>query len=60
MGWFFGAGGRRPRWLGYTLGYRIVGDWLAANPNPDGAAWIGVPAEKVLGAGHDGVLAGTQ
>lgn len=24
--WFFGFGGRYPRWLGYTLGYRIVGD----------------------------------
>ena len=27
--WFFGAGGRKPRWFGYTLGFRIVGDWLA-------------------------------
>ncbi len=60
MGWFFGTGGRRRRWLGYTLGYRIVGDWLAANPNPDGAAWIGVSATKVIEAGRDGILAGTQ
>ena len=49
-GWFFGAGGRHPRWLGYTLGYRIVGDWLAANPEPDGATWVNVPAEAVLAA----------
>lgn len=49
-GWFFGAGGRHPRWLGYTLGYRIVGDWLAANPAPDGETWVNVPADVVLAA----------
>jgi uncharacterized protein YjaZ len=26
--WFLGAEGLRPRWLGYTLGYKIVGKWL--------------------------------
>lgn len=57
-GWFFGVGGRRPRWLGYTLGYRIVGDWLATVPTPDGAAWVGVRAEAVLAAARRGVLAG--
>jgi hypothetical protein len=30
LAWFFGFGGCHPRWLGYTLGYRIVGDWLDA------------------------------
>lgn len=49
-GWFFGAGGRLPRWLGYTLGYRIVGDWLAANPAPEGETWVNVPADVVLAA----------
>lgn len=49
-GWFFGAGGRHPRWLGYTLGYRIVGDWLAANPVLDGETWVTVPAAVVLAA----------
>jgi hypothetical protein len=56
-GWFFGAGGRRPRWLGYTLGYRMVGDWLAAVPTPDGATWVGVSAAVVLAAARNGVLA---
>jgi uncharacterized protein YjaZ len=46
--WFFGAGGRRPRWLGYTLGYRVVGDWLAATPDADGDTLVSVPAETVL------------
>ncbi|CAO4138074.1 hypothetical protein LPLAFNJD_LOCUS52 [Methylorubrum aminovorans] len=49
-GWFFGAGGCHPRWLGYTLGYRIVGDWLAANPAPEGETWVNVPADVVLAA----------
>lgn len=52
--WFFGVGGRYPRWLGYTLGYRIVGDWLEANAEIDGETWINVPAHEVIEAarGH--------
>ena len=49
-GWFFGAGGHRPRWLGYTLGHRIVGDWLASAAEVDGKRWVGVPADEVLAA----------
>jgi len=56
-GWFFGAGGRYPRWLGYTLGYRIVGDWLAATPGATAEAWVGVPAGDVLDAARAGMLA---
>ena len=48
--WFFGSDGRRPRWLGYTLGYRIVGDWLDRTPPVDGRNWIDVPAATVLAA----------
>lgn len=55
--WFFGVGGRLPRWIGYTLGYRIVADWLAAEPEPDGARWAGVPTDTVLAAARHGVLA---
>jgi Predicted Zn-dependent protease (DUF2268) len=54
--WFFGAGGRRPRWLGYTLGYRVVGDWLAATPEMDGDLLVNVSAETVLTAASKGVL----
>ncbi|SFL84395.1 DUF2268 domain-containing putative Zn-dependent protease [Methylobacterium pseudosasicola] len=55
--WFYGRGGRYPRWLGYTLGYRIVGDWLEAGPAPDGDAWVHVPANKVLAAARGRTLA---
>jgi hypothetical protein len=48
--WFFGRGGQRPRWLGYTLGYLIVGKWLEAAGLPNGKAWIDVPAPNVLAA----------
>jgi uncharacterized protein YjaZ len=52
--WFFGA--RRPRWLGYTLGYRVVGDWLATTPEADGDLLVNVPAETVLTTASAGVL----
>ena len=56
--WFYGRDPRLPRWLGYTLGYRIVGDWLAAVPAPDAASWAGVPAETVLAIARErGILA---
>ena len=55
--WFLGADGHRPRWFGYTLGYRIAGDWLALVPAPDAAAWVDVAAATVLAAARDGVLA---
>ncbi|UFN46911.1 DUF2268 domain-containing protein [Roseomonas sp. OT10] len=55
--WFFGARGLYPRWIGYTLGYRIVADWLAVEPEPDGALWAGVATEAVLAAARGGVLA---
>lgn len=57
-GWFFGVGGRRPRWLGYTLGYQLVGDWLATSDEMDGDTWVNVPADAVLAAarGKQGAL----
>ena len=57
--WFFGLGGRYPRWLGYTLGYRIVGDWLRDEPNPGGGRWVDVPAHEVLRAARGRTLAAT-
>lgn len=52
--WFFGFGGRYPRWLGYTLGYRIAGDWLRATPDIGGDTWVTIAADEVLAAarGH--------
>lgn len=49
--WFYGDGSQRPRWLGYTLGYALVGAWLEAGPLPDGPAFVGTPAEAILAAG---------
>lgn len=46
--WFYGFGGHHPRWLGYTLGYRMVGDWLEAGPDLRGDTWITVPAHEVI------------
>lgn len=49
--WFFGTGGQHPRWLGYTVGYALVGAWLQALPAPDGPALIGTTADVILAAG---------
>ena len=56
--WFFGAGGRYPRWLGYTLGYYLVGEWQAMTGTVDGDTWVNVAAASVLVAarGRSGSL----
>ena len=54
--WFFGVGGRYPRWLGYTLGYRIVGDWLETAPRLDGDSWVNVPGHDVIAAARGRTL----
>ena len=48
--WFFGVDRRYPRWLGYTLGYVIVGRWLAVTPDADGPLLVNVAAADVLAA----------
>lgn len=54
--WFYGAVGRYPRWLGYTLGYQIVGDWLKAEPGPCGDAWVNVADKEVIAAARGRTL----
>ncbi|KTS06440.1 hypothetical protein SB2_22010 [Methylobacterium radiotolerans] len=54
--WFFGFGGRYPRWLGYTLGYRIVGDWLKTVGDLSGDAWVNVLAHEVIDAARGRTL----
>lgn len=54
--WFFGFGGRYPRWLGYTLGYRIVGDWLEAASGMGVDTWVDVPAHEVIEAARGRTL----
>lgn len=55
-GWFFGGGGLRPYWYGYSLGYRLVGDWLVTVPEPTASLWVDVSADSVLAAGRRGIL----
>jgi uncharacterized protein YjaZ len=43
--WFFGIGSDLPRWTGYTLGYRLVGDYKAENPGSTAASLVHTPAE---------------
>lgn len=45
--WFFGFGAH-PKWLGYTLGYQMVGRWLASVGEIDAATWINVPADDIV------------
>lgn len=45
--WFFGFGAH-PKWLGYTLGYQMVGRWLASVGEIDAATWINVPAQDIV------------
>jgi len=42
--WFFGVGTDLPRWTGYTLGYRMVGDYLAAHPGSSAVSLAAAPA----------------
>lgn len=45
--WFFGFGSH-PKWLGYTLGYQMVGRWLASVGEIDASTWVNVPAKNIL------------
>lgn len=45
--WFFGTADK-PRWFGYTLGYEMVGRWLASVAEPDAYAWVNVGAQDVI------------
>ncbi|PZW43110.1 putative Zn-dependent protease DUF2268 [Humitalea rosea] len=47
--WFFGRGrGAAPRWAGYTLGFLLVGRYLAANPEARASALLGMHAARLL------------
>lgn len=56
--WFFGAGGTYPRWLGYSLGYALVGEWLAVEPRRDPDTLVNTPAAEVLAAAVPRLAAG--
>lgn len=47
--WFFGYGSRKiPRWTGYTLGYKLVGDYLALHPQTSPSKLFDVPASNFI------------
>lgn len=43
--WFFGIGSELPPWVGYTLGYRLVEGYKAANPGRSAASLVDTSAE---------------
>jgi hypothetical protein len=43
--WFFGRGPELPNWTGYTLGFRLVGDYLTSHPGSSAAGLVHAPAE---------------
>lgn len=45
--WFSGAG-EKPRWLGYTMGTRLVENWLVSGESLSPERLINVPAPKVI------------
>lgn len=42
--WFFGTG-NVPNWTGYTIGFRLVGDYLAAHPGSTAASLVNLGAD---------------
>lgn len=42
--WFFGAG-RLPRWLGYSLGYRLVANYRLAPPSRTASDLVNTEAD---------------
>jgi hypothetical protein len=44
----FGRGGTYPRWTGYTLGYGIVGAFLARHPGMKPAEWTAMDAKRLF------------
>ena len=48
--WFFGRRDGIPAWAGYSLGFRLVGDYLARGPEGGPAAMVRTPADHLLRA----------
>ena len=45
LAWFFGVGTDLPRWTGYTLGFHLVGAYLASHPGSTAASLVATPAD---------------
>jgi Predicted Zn-dependent protease (DUF2268) len=42
--WFFGSDASLPKWTGYTLGYRLVEDYIEHHPGTTAATLVWMPA----------------
>jgi len=42
--WFFGSDASVPKWAGYTLGFRLVEDYIKRHPGATAAALVSMPA----------------
>jgi uncharacterized protein YjaZ len=43
--WFFGTDPALPRWVGYTLGFRLVEAYQQENPGASAAELVHIPAD---------------
>lgn len=50
--WFFGTG-NPPRWAGYSIGYKLAGDFLRANPGSSAAALYAEDSARIAEAESD-------
>lgn len=46
--WFFGTTNEVPRWAGYSMGYKLVNDYLENHPNTQPSDLVDEPAESFL------------
>jgi uncharacterized protein YjaZ len=46
--WFFGTGAAIPRWAGYSIGFAITGEFLAADPSRSAAGLFDQPATSFV------------
>jgi len=47
--WFFGSKEEKtPKWTGYTLGFKLINDYLKRNPNKKASQLYSVRAEEIL------------
>ena len=46
--WFFGTTSEIPRWAGYSLGYKLVGDYLSQYPNKKPSTLVDEPADSFV------------
>lgn len=46
--WFYGTTGQYPRWMGYSLGFHIVNEYLKLHPDQTAASLVATPADSIL------------